>query len=205
MTFSSLLRGAGLLAAFAVFSTAQAQSLWADAPEAALAARAATRSTSPAAYRTLRLDRAGMADLLAEAPLEAPGLPGAVDVPVPMPDGTTLWFRVAESPVLMAGIQARYPEIRTYAGQGRDEPSATVRLSLTPAGFAAMARTPAGTVFVDAYAPGDDAHYLAYFRRDLVLTDAQRAALRVGDGRGRRERRRRRGRPPRRRHGLPRR
>ena len=173
-------RGLALIAAaFALSSAAHAQSdaLWTDLPTAARAALGAPASPL-ASFRAVRLDRAAMAARLAAAPPESAGRARGVDVPVPSPDGSLVWFRVVEAPVMAPALQARYPAIRTYVGQGRDEPSATVRISLTPAGFAAMARTPGGTIYVDPYTaatPADE--YVSYFRRDLILTDAQRAAL----------------------------
>ena len=180
MPSASVLRLLAVLAAALVLApSARAQTadaFWSDVPEAAMRT-VGVRTSVPAAYRTLRLDRQAMAARLAAAPLESAGFGGAVDVPVPAPDGSVLWFRVVESSILAPALQAKYPGIRTYVGQGRDVPSATVRLSLTPAGFAAMARTPDGTVYVDPYAVGSADDYIAYGSRDVVLTDAQRAAV----------------------------
>ena len=73
------------------------------------------------------------------------------------------------TPTVMApALQARYPQIRTYVGQGRDVPSASVRMSMTPAGFAAMAFTPEGVIYVDPYAVGNASDYIAYFGRDVL-------------------------------------
>jgi hypothetical protein len=46
-------------------------------------------------------------------------------------------------------LQRRYRSIKTYRGQGVDDPSATVRLDVTPQGFHAQVISPAGTVLVD--------------------------------------------------------
>ncbi|HEX8385616.1 MAG TPA: zinc-dependent metalloprotease family protein [Rubricoccaceae bacterium] len=176
MSFVSPLCRLGLLAAAVLVAlpAVQAQNLgdalWSDASEASFTSTG-PRTSVPAAYRSLRLDRQGMAALLARTST------GPVEVPVPSPDGSTVWFRVVESSIMAPELQAEYPEIRTYVGQGRDVPSATVRLSLTPAGFAAMAFTPEGTIYVDPYAVGNAADYIAYFGRDVVATEAQRAAL----------------------------
>jgi hypothetical protein len=186
MPFVSVPRGVALLAAVLVAlwsglaRPAQAQSLgdafWSDVSEATVTSLG-PRTSVPAAYRTLRLDRAAMAARLADAPPASAGRTGAVEVPVPSPDGSVLWFRVVESSIMAPALQARYPEIRTYVGQGRDVPSATVRMSLTPAGFAAMALTPEGAVYVDPYAVGNADDYIAYFGRDVVVSEEQRAAL----------------------------
>ncbi len=180
MPFVSASRPLAVLAAALVLlpaaSAQSADAFWSDVPEAAMRA-AGPRTSTPAAYRTLRMDREAMAARLATAPLESLGFAGAVDVPVPAPDGSVLWFRVVESSIMAPALQAKYPGIRTYVGQGRDVPSATVRLSLTPAGFAAMARMPEGTVYVDPYAVGNADDYIAYGSGDVVLTDEQRAAI----------------------------
>ncbi len=183
MPLSSVLRRTGLLALALLASSVHAQSaaggFWSDLPAAA-----AARLSVPAAYRALSLDRPAMAARLAGAPLAPVGgsTDGGVAVPVPVPGGDVLWFRVVESPVMAAALQARYPEIRTYVGQGIDVPAATVRISLTPAGFAAQAFTPGGALYVDATdaapAAGTQPDYVAYFSRDQVLTAEQQAARR---------------------------
>ncbi len=186
MPLRTLLRRTGLLALTLLASSVHAQSaagaFWSDMPAAA-----AARSGVPAAYRALRLDRPAMAARLAGAPLAPANRSTAagVAVPVPVPGGDVLWVRVVESPVMAPALQARYPEIRTYVGQGIDVPSATVRISLTPAGFAAQAFTPDGALYVDptdaAPAAGTQPDYVAYFSRDQVLRADQQAALRADD------------------------
>ena len=41
----------------------------------------------------------------------------------------------SKSPIMAAELSARYPDIKTYRGQGIDNLSANVRLSVTPLGF----------------------------------------------------------------------
>ena len=170
----ALLAAALVLAPAVPVQSARAQSADAFWTDVASAAVSSGDLRTAASVRTLRLDRAAMAERLADAPLEAAGTDAGVDVPIPNPDGSTVWFRVVEAPVMAPALQARFPEIRTYVGQGRDDRTATARISLTPAGFAAMARLPDGTVYVDA--PVGAATYRAYTAASVELTDAQRAA-----------------------------
>ncbi len=166
---------AALLASLASLSTAVAQvegdSLWSDADESFLK-NAGEREVTPRRYRTVALDLAGLERLLASAPLEDDGdltrapRAGELALSLPLPDGSFGRFSVVESPIMEARLAAKYPRIRTYRGQGLDDPSATVRFDLTPAGFHAMIRSPAGRVFIDPFSRGDTEHYVSYWARD---------------------------------------
>lgn len=158
MIYRSLAFGVTFLLCAAGSSFAQPAPLWSDLP--ALSQRTAELAM-PTAYRTLRLDRAGMKALLASAPAEGDG--GGVVVPLPMPDGTLAEFAVVEAPVMAPGLQARYPQLRAYVGQGITDPAAAVRISHTPSGFRAQVLAPGGTVYIDPHAADE---YVAYRKSD---------------------------------------
>ncbi|MBK6633041.1 MAG: hypothetical protein IPG38_00850 [Chitinophagaceae bacterium] len=49
---------------------------------------------------------------------------------IPMPDGRMVRFRVWESSIQAPALEARFPEIRTFAGQGIDDPYANIRFDI---------------------------------------------------------------------------
>ena len=162
-----------LLFLFAPSALAQTASLWTDVAEPARAA--SERQVVPEVYRTVLLDRAGMAETLAQAPEEraARGTGAGLVLSLPMPDGTFADFRVVESSVMAPGLQARYPQLRTYLGQGIARPSATVRISDTPKGFRALVRQPGGSIYIDPYSTADAEHHIVYHRRHFNVDEAR--------------------------------
>ena len=130
--------------------------LWADtAPDATPQSRTLqSRFIGP--YRLLSADDAALVRVLSGAPRE--GLPGAraaaITMTLPMPDGGFARFRVMESPILGPKLAAERPDIHTYIAQGVDDPSATARLDVTPAGFHAFVLDASGESFVEPIKPG---------------------------------------------------
>jgi Metallo-peptidase family M12B Reprolysin-like/Bacterial Ig-like domain len=133
-------------------------------------AAAGRSALSSALYhsRALTLDVAGMQAALATAPAETQ--PGAqpLILALPLPDGSTSRFAVTETALMAPALAAQFPQIKTYRGVGLDDPTATVRLDLTPQGFHAQILSHAsGTVYIDPATRGDRQHVLSFYRRDM--------------------------------------
>jgi hypothetical protein len=143
-----------------------ARVLWQDVDEHSIEAMADDfRVLTPGTYRTLRLDEAALDALVETAPREFTG--GAeVVLSLPLPAGGFGRFRIEDSPILEEGLAAQFPELRTWRGQGIDDPTATVRFDRTPQGFHAMILGAGGTIFIDPRAKGDTTHYVAYDKKD---------------------------------------
>jgi len=130
----------------------------------------AERYQLPSAYRSFRLDLSAMRDQLMQAPHESKQRPvsqSPVRISVPMPGGGFSSFAVVETDVLHPELGTAYPEIRTYSGQGIEDPHAVVRFSITLKGFHAMVLSPEGNVFIDPWESGNTADYIVYDKRDL--------------------------------------
>jgi len=124
----------------------------------------------PTFYQPVTLDRDVLRLTLADAPMEFTerALNHPLRIELPTPDGAFAEFDIVESPVMAPELAAKFPEIKTYSGQGVTDPAAAVRLDWTPQGFHAQVLSPEGSYYIDPYTKGDTATYASYFRRDIA-------------------------------------
>ncbi|UYZ61410.1 reprolysin-like metallopeptidase [Hymenobacter weizhouensis] len=134
------------------------QVLWADAPRLPQAARPAAQPLS--FYRAVDFRLDALRQTLQAAPPADAARRGVslVVVSLPLPDGTSQRFRVEAAAVMHPQLAARYPAIQTYAAQGLDDPTATARLDITPAGFHAQILAADKTVYIDPVAGSPETH-----------------------------------------------
>jgi hypothetical protein len=161
-----------LLCAAAVFGKTNKrpnENIWRGVDERALD-QTAKRLVVPRAYWTVRLDKSALAQALADAPMEFSRATTAnpAIIYLPMPDGRMARFRFEESPIMEAGLAAKFPELKTYRAQGIDDPAATSRFDWLPTGFHAIILAPSGTVLIDPYAEGNTTDYITYWKKDAA-------------------------------------
>ncbi|HRN91756.1 MAG TPA: zinc-dependent metalloprotease family protein [Ferruginibacter sp.] len=139
-----------------------------DASESKIQYNPAQRVIQPQKARVTELNVQAMQRFLQTLPEEFSIRENRNVAPVmeiPMPDGTIAQFRVWESVIMEEGLANKYPEIRTYAGQGITDPAANIRFSMDPYfGFHAQILSPNGTVYIDPYARGNVQFYQSYFK-----------------------------------------
>ncbi|MCB2408544.1 reprolysin-like metallopeptidase [Hymenobacter lucidus] len=168
-TWRPALLGGLLLAAVGAPHQAAAQRvLWADDTQVPGAARQTTDALRQ--FRPVSFQLDAVRDVLRQAPAEkgAGARNSTTVISLPLPDGTSQRFRVVEVPVMEAALAARYPSIKTYEGQGIDDPSATARLDVSPAGFHGMILGSHGkTIYIDPAAQGDNVHHLVFDRQAM--------------------------------------
>lgn len=147
--------------------TENAWSLISQLPDSPKGTQALVRSE---AFQGLVLDHAQLQSSLSNAPLEftSAAKNSPLEFVLPTPDGTFERFEVVESPIMAAPLAAKFPSIKTYSGQGIDDPAATLRFDVTPAGLHAQVLSPSGSYYVDPYFHLDTSAYASYYRRDLL-------------------------------------
>ena len=106
----------------------------------------------PAVYQLFSLNENNLSSLLKQSPHEnnTPAEQSKFIVSVPVANGTVEQFRITESPVMEPKLQAKYPEIRTYLGQGITDGSSVIRFDFSPQGFHAIIISPKrSTIYIN--------------------------------------------------------
>ena len=156
-----------LIAGF-IFQGAQSQVLWNDLSQQ----KRSDQVINPADYRTVETGIHQLTSFLYGAPHEQ-NVSAQVSeyiINLPAPDGTFKTFRLVEAPIMAPELQVLFPNIRSYAGQCLEDPTATLRCSISPKGFHAMVLSANGTWFMDPIAPGDLSTYISYTRDAFYAT-----------------------------------
>ncbi len=91
-----------------------------------------------------------------------------VIIGIPMPDGNMGTFRIQRSNIMDPVLEAKYPDIRTFNGQGISDPTATIVLDYNLMGIHAMVLTSNGDYFIDPAFKGNDKDYLVYYKSNLI-------------------------------------
>jgi len=84
----------------------------------------------------------------------------------PNSEGKLERFTVKEASIMHPDLQARFPEIRSYVGQGLDDASSVLRFSLSPHGFSGMILSSNGrNTFIEPVNQGSN-NYVVFNRKD---------------------------------------
>ena len=154
-----------LLAATLASREVSAAALWIEVMEPDL--NATNLWVHPARAKVFQLAPSVLQEQLASVQQEfSPTAHRSGIISLPMPDGSLVSFRIWESSIMAPELAAGFPEIKTYTGQGIDDPSATMRLDWTPTGLHAQILSPNGVVYIDPHRRGDSRRHVTYFKRD---------------------------------------
>lgn len=125
------------------------------------------RSFFPEKYQLFNLDLELFKSVLSDAPSkEAKGISSTI-VEFPMSNGEYQKFRVTKSSIMEPGLQEKYPEIQTYKAIGIDDPTATMRFSVTQFGLHTFSLSgKRNAEYIDPYTE-DSENYIVFNRSNL--------------------------------------
>ncbi|KAB1157914.1 reprolysin-like metallopeptidase [Flavobacterium luteum] len=93
-----------------------------------------------------------------------------VIVSFPITEGTLEKFSIKESTNMDPELSTKYPEIKSYVGQGIDNPNSTLYFSISPLGFYSMLiKADQTAVFIEPYTK-DLSSYVVYTKSDKIAS-----------------------------------
>lgn len=126
------------------------------------------RASQPKTFEVFRLDIEKFTQAIQNAPVrgEFEGK-SPVIASFPTPEGTFERFRIAEAPIMEQGLAEKFPMIKSYAAQGIDDPTATMRFTITQFGLHSMTLSGnRSSMYIDPYTEGDST-YMVYDKKSL--------------------------------------
>ncbi len=144
-------------------------SYWEKSDEPSIPAMG-SRIIQPNFYLNFKLNVLEIKAKLQNASLKSDANPTGILIDIPHPDGKFYEYQVFLNTTMHPGLQATFPEIRSYDAIATNHSGNTVKLDLTPQGFHAMILSPTeSTIFIDPYSfgGGDIENYIVYFKKDF--------------------------------------
>ena len=128
----------------------------------------------PDKFRLLMLDLNGMKKILSAAPKEKDkqNRPG-IRVNIPLPEGTCQVFEVYETEVMAPELAAKFPEIKSFGGNGLTDKTMSIRMDYSPNGFHAFVITLKGGVNIDPYSRPETNKYICYYKQEFNKSPRQ--------------------------------
>ena len=126
------------------------------------------RTSTPNSFEIFHLNMEKFSEVLDLAPLRSPGtIRSSVVIEFPISDGSFQQFTITESPIMHPTLAAKFPQIKTYKAIGIDDPTATMRFSVTQFGLHSIKLSGIdGASFIDPYTT-DRENYIVYNKGSL--------------------------------------
>lgn len=154
---------------FAVFSMAAQNNYWKKTSVSALkGTKTIERAVTPTEFEVFTLNVNAFKNALNGAPLRG-SISGKSNtiLEFPNPEGELESFRITESPIMAPGLAVKFPGIKTYKATGIDDPTATMRFSVTQFGMHAMSLSgKRSATYIDPYSE-DRNSYMIYSRNSV--------------------------------------
>ena len=126
------------------------------------------RAAIPNNYQVFSLDIDGIKTQLSKTKLNTSRLVSDVILSFPNAEGKLEGYRIYEAPVMEAELSAKLPNIKSYIGKSIENPSSSIRFSVTLFGLHTMTFSGLNEIsYIDPYTK-DLKNYILYKKSDLV-------------------------------------
>ncbi len=128
------------------------------------------RAVTPNKYELFSLDFSALKSQLQLAPMDISGVQSTVVISFPNPEGKFDSYKIYEAPVMEAELAAKFEDNKSYIGKGIEDPTATIRFSVTLFGLHTMTLSgKTGTAFIDTYTK-DLNNYIVYSKSNVTAS-----------------------------------
>ncbi|NHN27353.1 T9SS type A sorting domain-containing protein [Flavobacterium jejuense] len=129
--------------------------------------KAVERQSFPMSYKLMQLNIDALRQTLSNAPDRFSKNSNGVVISLPNSEGVLEQFEMFEASNFEPSLQAQFPEIRSYAGNGIEDKHATLRMSIDPKGIQTMVfRADKETEFMEPYS--EDGKIYAVYKSSRV-------------------------------------
>lgn len=166
-TFKSIVVLSLLLLCFGI-NAQNSSKIWTPVSENSIALKAKEfRNSVPTEYKLFSLNSRALQTILNNAPSRANLSTSNAIIELPVANGEMQKFRIVDASTFAPELQQRHPNIRSFAGQGIDDPTAIARFSTSPYGVNVMINSSKNaTFYIDPYTQDKQA-YIGYSRKDI--------------------------------------
>jgi subtilisin-like proprotein convertase family protein len=156
------------IAMFLVFINVEAQDLWNKVPENRLSQKEKMdRASMPSKYELYSLDMTILKNRLSTSPRDSQNKKSTTIIPFPNSNGQMENYIIYEAPVMEDGLAVKFQDIKSYIGKGIDDPTSSIRFSVTMFGLHVMSLSgKSGIFYIDTYTK-DLNNYIVYNRSAL--------------------------------------
>ena len=144
------------------------QNVWTEtSPEKLTSSIKMDRASFPKAYKLFSLEFENLKAVLKLSPNENSGILSTIICSFPDSNGNLKSFKMYESSTLSPELAAKFKDIKTYVGQGIEDPTASINISSTLFGLHAQILSGnKPTVLIDTYTK-DNKNYIVYDKNSL--------------------------------------
>ncbi|MEM9544822.1 MAG: GEVED domain-containing protein [Bacteroidota bacterium] len=161
------LRHLTLALLFFSFLPLQGQDYWIEKKKGSITQTKRSVIKLPRSYSLFELKTTTFKDLVSQSPMRGSAIPSqGVIIELPMADGSLKAFKVIEAPVFDEQLSSRFPNIKSFAGQGIDDPTEIMRFSISHKGFNGMLISAKnGNEYIEPYSDNGEL-YIVYKHKD---------------------------------------